>query len=197
MGIYAVQVNKSSSFQGVTEFWSNVYHYFLATSLDVTLATDLVDQIAAAEKLCHGNLVTFEDGRVWSVGGTPAQNETVVIRDLSGTGSMTVSTGMWKESTVVARCDTNRNTSTGRRIYLRKYYHSCGLTSGSTNHYDGSGALTTTQTGPMKTCLETLREVSLTPGPINVQLCAPGGQLVSDSRPVTVLSFLHTRQFRR
>lgn len=197
MGIYAASVTKSDVWRGVTEKWSNVYHYFLATNLDATLAANLIDQIAAAEKLCHANSVTFEDGRVWSVGGTPAQNETIVIQDLSGVGSLSGDTSYYKESTVVARCDTNRNTSTGRRIYLRKYYHTMSLTSGTAAMHNGSAALTSTQKAEAKLCLETLREVTLSPGGILVTLCAPGGQLVSDSRPVTVLDFVHTRQFRQ
>lgn len=197
MAIYGVSINKSTSFRGVTEIFSNVYHYSLATNLDSTLAANLVDQLAAAEKLCHSINVTFEDGRVWSVGGTPSQNETIVIRDLTGAGTMTTNVGQFKESAIVVRCDTNRNTSTGRRIYLRKYYHSCGLTSGSNAMFEGSTALTTTQTDPFKTSFESIRELTLTPGSILVTLCAPGGQQVSDSRPVSVLPYPHTRQFRR
>lgn len=197
MAIYAVSVDKSHSFQGHTERWSNVYHYSLATTLDVTLATDLVDQIAAAEKLCHGTSVTFEDGRVWSTGGSPSSNETLVIRDLSGTGSATDVPGFFIESAFVVRCDTNRNTSTGRRIYLRKYYHACAMPSSNATMLNGSQALTSTQKGLVTTCMESLRELTLSPGSILVTLCAPGGQQVSDSRPVTVLDYLHTRQFRR
>lgn len=197
MAIYAASVRKSRSWKGATEYWDNVYHFSLATNLDSTLATDLVDQIATAEKLAHSSSVTFEDGRVWSVGGTPAQNETVVIRDLSGTGSASGTGGMWPEVCLVARCDTNRNTSTGRRIYLRKYYHTNAVPSATTAMLEGSTALTSTQTALVRTCLETLREVTLSPGSILVTLCAPGGQQVSDSRPVSALNYLATRQFRR
>jgi hypothetical protein len=192
-----VSVNKSRSFRGKTEIWSNVYHYSLATNLDVTLATDLVDQIATAEKLCHSSGVTFEDGRVWEVGGTPAENETIVIRDLSGVGALAALDSTYAEACVVARCDTNRNTSTGRRIYLRKYYHMGVMPSATTGSLNGSAVLPAGTTTPVKTCLETLREVTLSPGSILVTLCAPGGQQVSDSRPVTVLDYLHIRQFRR
>lgn len=197
MAIYAASVTKSRSWHGATEKWSNVYHYSLATNLDVTLATDLVDQIAAAEKLCHATTVTFEDGRVWEVGGTPAQNETIVIRDLSGTGSVAPSAAYYLESTIVARCDTNRNTSTGKRIYLRKYYHTGVVPSASNAQLSGESALGATQKGLVITCMESLREVTLSPGSILVTLCAPGGQQVSDSRPVTALDYMATRQFRR
>lgn len=197
MAVYGVSVRKSTPWQGHTESWDNVYHFSLATNLDVALATDLVDQVAAAEKLCHDSTVAFEDGRVWSVGGTPQQNETIVIRDLSGNGAGVYTGGMFIESCVVVRCDTNRNTSTGRRIYLRKYYHTCGVPSSTLGHYEGTTALGSTQKAPAQTCMETVRELLLSPGSILVTLCAPGGQQVSDSRPVTVLDYLHSRQFRR
>jgi hypothetical protein len=156
-----------------------------------------VDQIAAAEKLAHSTKVTFEDGRVWSAGGTPSQNETIVIRDLSGTGSAAANNNYYVESTYVVRCDTNRNTETGRRIYLRKYYHTLQMTSATSGMLTGENAITSTQNALVKTCVESLRELTLSPGSILVTLCAPGGQQVSDSRPVTVLPHLHTRQFRR
>lgn len=197
MAIYGVEVTKSVTWRDTTEKFSNVYHYSLATNLDSTLATDLVDQIAAAEKLCHGLAVTFEDGRVWSVGGTPSQNETIVIRDLSGTGSAASNAGYYVESAYVVRCDTNRNTTTGRRIYLRKYYHTLNMVSSTQGMLSGANAITSTQWALVKTCMESLRELTLSPGSILVTLCAPGGQQVSDSRPVTVLPHLHTRQFRR
>lgn len=197
MAITAVATRKSFSFQGVTqEYFSNVYHYFSAANLDVTMATDLANQIVTAEKLCHCAAVQFEDVRVWSAGGTPGANQTIVIVDVSGFGSMVAGNTMARELAVVVRCDTNRNTSTGRRIYLRKYYHSTGLVSGTDPQVEQYGALTSTQKAPFQTCLETLREVALTGG-INVQLCAPGGQVVSDTRPVTVLDYVRTRQLHQ
>lgn len=131
------------------------------------------------------------------MGGTPAQNETIVIRDLSGTGGLAGTGGMFIESCVVARCDTNRNTSTGRRIYLRKYYHTCAVSNSSLGMYQGSSVLGAPAKALVQTCLESLREVTLSPGSILVTLCAPGGQQVSDTRPVSILDYLHTRQFRR
>lgn len=197
MSITAVSVRKSSTFQGVTNYWDNVYHFFNAANLDSTLATDLIDQVAAAEKLCHSGGITFEDGRAWEVGGTPAQNETLAIRDLSGTGAVANTVDMWHECCIVARCDTNRNTTTGKRIYLRKYYHTQHVPSALAGHLEGTLALGTTQKGLVKTCMESLREVTINPGSILMLLCAPGGQTVSDTRPVTVLDYLHSRQFRR
>lgn len=197
MPIYGASVTKSSTFQGATEKWSNVYHYSCAAALDATLCDNLIDQIATAEKLIHTSVATFEDGRVWEVGGTPAENETISIRDLSGGGSLTSGTVIFKEATVVVRCDTNRNTSTGKRIYLRKYYHSLALPVADTTAGIGAAVLASGNKTPFQTCMETLREVTLTPGSVAVFLCAPGGQVVSDTRPVTVLDYLHTRQFRR
>lgn len=196
MAITACAVTKSTSWRGGTEFFSNVYHYFSSTNLDVALATDLADFLIDAEKSVHTSQVTFEHARVWEAGGSPTENETLVIRDASGTGILGNSGGMFKEACVVTRIDTNRNTSTGRRIYLRKFYHSCGLPSASSDMYEGEVALTATQTGPFKTIVEQIREATLTGG-IAVFLCAPGGQLVNDSRPVTVDPYLHTRQFRQ
>lgn len=197
MPVYGVSVTKSSQFQGGLEKWSNVYHYFCAAALDATLGANLVDQIAVAEKLCHTANATFEDGRVWEVGGSPAENETIIIQDLSGTGSMSVGTALWKEACHVVRCDTNRTTTTGKRIYLRKYYHAMALPVADATGAIGQTALASGNKTPFQTCLETLREVTLTPGSVAVFLCAPGGQQVSDTRPVTVLDFLHTRQYRR
>lgn len=194
MPIYAAATRKSANWRGHTEDWSNVYHYFCAAALDTTQAGDLAAQIVAAEKLCHTSAVTFEDTRVWEAGGTPAENETIVIADASGTGSMSGAVQLYRELAVVVRCDTNRNTSTGRRIYLRKYYHAMGLPTSTSGVAEGFTALAGLNKSTFQTCLETLREVTVT-GSVNVLLCAPGGQTVSDTRPVTVLDYVHVRQF--
>lgn len=196
MPIFAAASTKSSSWRGATEKWSNVYYYFCAANIDSTQATDLAQQIVAAEKLCHSSAVTFEDVRVWEAGGTPAENETIVIHDSSGTGSLAVSILTWKELCLVVRCDTNRNTSTGRRIYLRKYFHTCGIPTAGAGKETGATALAAGDKTAVQTCLETLREVTVT-GSVNLLLAAPGGQTVSDTRPVTVLDYPHIRQFRQ
>jgi hypothetical protein len=195
--IYGISISKQSSWHINPERWDNVYHYFFAAALDVAQAQNLVDQIVAAEKSCHSSSVAFLQARVWEAGGTPSENETILIATLSGTGTMTSVQAIWKECAVVVRCETTRNTSTGRRIYLRKYYRCVHLNAAGGGAEVGIAALTTSHRAPMVAAFETLREVSVTPGPINVQLCAPGGQLVSDARPVTALPDLHVRQFRR
>jgi hypothetical protein len=197
MALYGVSITKQTLWRGNQEQFSNVYHYNLASTLDVTLAQNLIDQLETAEKLVHTNNVDFLTGRVWEAGGSPAANETILIADLTGSGSAVNTQAMYKELAVVCRIDTARNTSTGRKIYLRKYIHSTALNATNSGAVAGTGTLTAGNKTPFETYIASIRELSLTPGPVSVFLAAPGGQQVSDSSPSEVLDYLHIRQFRQ
>jgi len=195
----AIAVTKERAFQGQLEQWANVYHYDVdgTSPLPNADGNDLIDDIVAAEKAIHAPAVAFKTARVWETGGTPAENETLIIRDLTGNGSMTAAeTNIWQEACVVVAWDTGRNTSTGRKIYLRKFVHSGGLPTVVGGTQTGQAALTAAQKGPFTTYGQNIRVLTLATAAVQARLEAPGGQN-ADTAPVSVLDYLHTRQFRR
>lgn len=195
--LYGVSITKRCPWRGGNEEFANVYHYNLAANLNETLADDLINQLKTAEVLVHGSNVTFVQGRVWEAGGTAPQNETILIKDLSGVGAFPVSVPIYRELCYVIRFDTERNTSTGRKIYLRKYIHATGINSVNAGAQEGTTVLNTGNKAPFLTYGQNIRQLSLSPGTIEVFLSAQGGQQVSDSTLVEVNDWLHIRQFKQ
>lgn len=85
----------------------------------------IIDEIVAKEKAWHSTDVTFKRGWLWSASGTPAENEMLEQRSLSGTGSGSLSTNMDRERAFLVRWPAGKDIK-GRPVYLRKYYHTCG-----------------------------------------------------------------------
>lgn len=192
---YGVSISKSFLWRGITEQFANVYHYNLATSLDATMADNLVTQLVAAEKPLFSGNVSFETARVWEAGGSPAANLTILIKDLPDVGTGAVVDQLYRELAVVVKWSTNRLTSTGRKIFLRKYLHVEALPSTVAGVRNGTTALTSGLKAPFLSYADTIREIAIASGP-TVFLCAPGGQQVSDSLPTSVDDWLRIRQFR-
>lgn len=196
MALYGVSITKNMQWRNTTEDFSNVYHYQLATTLDDTALANLVSQLVTAEKLVHTGNVTWKQGRVWLAGGTPAQNVTKLITDLSGTGSLTIGEHMYRELCVLIKFTTNRVSSTGRKITLKKFVHAESLPSTGIAQVEGAAALTSSHKTPFQTYGDSIRELTLTGG-TTVFLSSPNGQQVSDSLPVVVDDWLRVRQFKQ
>ena len=140
--------------------------------------------------------VTFKVGRVWTAGGTPAANQTVLIKDIAGAGSMTPATGIWRELAFVVNIDAGRTTTTGRKIYLRKYVRSTCLPTSGAAQAQGDSALTSAQKSPFLTYGQNIR--AFAPGGLAIaNLASPSGTTVSSTANVTVLDYLHNRQFKQ
>lgn len=196
MATLAVALTKTTPWRGRTEEWSNVYHFEYSHAMNDAVAGRLIDGLKTLEVPVHAATVTFKTGRLWETGGTPAENETVLIKDLSGTGSLATSQAIYRELTVVVRIDSGRNSTTGRKIYLRKFLHSCSLQSGSNDIGLGVSPLGDTIKTPFVTYGQALREIAPAAGEVYT-LQAPSGPNVSPTATVSVLDYLRVRQFTR
>lgn len=193
-----VAITKRVNFRGINEEFSNVYHYDVPAITALALnETDLIiDRLVALEKAVHSSGVSFATARVWETGGTPAENETLRIRDLSGSGTLGSTYTFYKELAVVVNLYTGRSSTTGRRVYLRKYIRAGALPSGSPSIGLGQAALTATDKAPFITYGEAIRKLEVAGFPTDIHLEAPGGQNLAANAQVTVLDWLHVRQFR-
>lgn len=193
----AIAIEKETSWHGNLERFSNVYHYETDFTVNATNAGACIDALVTFEKPVHGSTVTFKTGRLWTTGGTPAQNETLLIKDLSGAGTLAGSIVLYKEAAVVVQSYTGRNSTTGKRIFLRKFIHACILPTGATSFMgDGSGSLDATRKAPFLTYGDQIQEVVPAAGQL-MTLEAPSGANLSPSAPVSVLDYVTVRQFRR
>jgi hypothetical protein len=126
MARIGISITKSVSFRGATQEFSNVYYYQNAAGLpNEATAGGLIDEIVADEKTWHSTAVTFVRGRCWSQEGSPAANQMINQKNLSGTGTQSQNTNFDRERAFLLRLRAG-NDSRGNPVYLRKWYHSCG-----------------------------------------------------------------------
>ena len=118
----SISISKTILWRGAQEEFSNVYTYDGPTP-DVALAESLINAISDAERAIFANTVTFKQGRAWTAGGTPAQNETILIKDLSGPGSNQSGGQMNAEQCYLVEWKTARPSATGKPVRLKKFLH--------------------------------------------------------------------------
>lgn len=195
----AAAVTKSLSWRGHVEQFSNVWHYDFGVGGGITpgAMSALADKIVTEEKLVHSSYVTFVSTRVWETGGTAAENETLLIRDESGTGSLAAVQGIYAECAVLVQWYTGRHSTTGRRIYLRKFIHPQYLPSSVSGVERGSAPLGSAQKAPFLTFGQNMRAFNLLAGLEAVTMESPSGDNNANDASVTVADYMHVRQFTR
>lgn len=133
MARIGVSITKSTPYRGSAQEFSNVYHYESIGGLpSVSEADSIIDELTAAEKQFHSDVCTFVRGRLWSQQGSPATNEMISQKNLSGTGIKGTDTSMDKERAFLFRIRAG-NDSRGNPVYLRKWYHVCCAFSSTSN----------------------------------------------------------------
>lgn len=183
MALFGLSIEKTCSFRGVNQVFSNVYHYNDAggSPSDADLTT-LLDNIVVHEKAMHASTVTFVRGRVWTAGGSESANQMRVDKPLSGTGSLADGTQLDRERAVLIRWRAGSD-SRGRPVYLRKWYHSCASTVGGvaiTNaQLSNTGGLTAGAKSAAVTQADNV--VSETVGGTVFTMCGPSGRAITGS----------------
>ncbi len=208
MSIWAVSVTKRAMYKGVSEEHSNVYHYSVPTidgagSMDATEAEALLDKVVLNEKKYMSNSHTYVTGRVWGPVELGKQiSDTVLIKDLTGTGTLsarTVSASL--ADCVVISMRTTREDARSRPIYLRKYLRTL---IGPGGGVFGSAIvsqldpLTTSDVTAAKAYADDIAGVIFgVPADVGI-LCAPSGAKVPASPPrqVEISPYLESHELR-
>ena len=173
-----LSITKSVTFRLATQEFSNVYYYTSGAGVpDQTKADAMIDQVKAVEVPFHSTLVTFVRGRLWTETGSPAGNEMISQKNLSGTGSTTADNSVDKERAFLAYIRAG-NDSRGKPVYLRKWYHSCGTGPGavapSSTMLGQTTALTSTQRNAVGTAVSGISPIG-TGGEVWT-ICAKSGR---------------------
>jgi hypothetical protein len=140
-------------------------------------ADNLLDGLVTFEKSIHAADVSFTMGRVWTAGGTPAENDMVLEQALSGVGQRTTATSWDRERAYLIQWPAGQN-SIGRPVTLKKWYHTCGpiLSSHTVNAgwLQNTVAFTPTERAAIATACNVLFE--RTPNGHTATLCARSGR---------------------
>lgn len=195
MAIYGVSIEKEIQFHGKVERISNSYFYSVGFAPVAADFISMINQLADAEKLVHGSGVAFKLGRVWSAGGSPAENQQEALVDLTGAGSMPTTVSMASELTVLVQWECAREDIRGRKVYLSKYIRSQGLPSSDTNASLQRGALSAASAGPFKTYADNIEELTLGASPL-AALCSEKGRFPLNVGNAKVDPFVRNRNIR-
>lgn len=190
-----VALTKQFPYRNTQEEFTNVFTYEVPTA-DIATAQNLVAALLAHEKANHASIVKFTKSRVWTTGGTPAENVTIYISDLADFGTLGEDPGMHAQACYEVQWKTDRPSATGKPVYLRKYlrsfatYASTGLTAGV---YAGSTPLPT----PIKTALQAYADKlnPLVTSSGNYDLIAPSGRKVTARATMPTYMSLHELRY--
>jgi hypothetical protein len=115
----------------VQQEFSNVFHYKNALVPTPGDFSGIRDEMKTTLVALHSTDVSFVRYRVWSFGGTPAENNMLEQGTLGGTGSQATNASMDRERAFLIRWPAGEDIR-GKPVYLRKWFHSCGAANGIT-----------------------------------------------------------------
>jgi hypothetical protein len=125
MGQPAITVIKRFEYRGVDEEWSNQYHLNISAPDNATWR-DWADALINLERACYSTRVHAVRAYMYD----DSDNPSVYTYDLAAfggiaTGELSATTGLTAPGDAAGwvRWDTGKLSSTGKRIYLRKYLH--------------------------------------------------------------------------
>jgi hypothetical protein len=180
MAEIGIAVTKETAFRNSVQPFSNVYYYEngVGGAPDSSGALALIDEIVAFEKSIHSNGVTFKYGRCWHQTPLQATTQMIAQKALTGAGAANLSTGFDKERAFLFRWRAG-NDSRGNPVYLRKWYHVCGVF-GTQYSAIGSDVMDNTNTIPAasRTAMENkVADITtLDSAGGNWTLCSKGGR---------------------
>jgi hypothetical protein len=196
MAIAGVSITKEVAFRDSVQPFSNVYYYNngLGTQPTESQADDLINAIVTAEKTFHSTLVTFAFARCWHQ--TLTEIGTVMLKQkaLTGTGSAASDSGLDKERAFLFRWRAGLD-SRGAPVYLRKWYHSCGVFPGGAllgTVIANATGFTSAQRTAMAGNANALRNV--TAGGQSWELCAKSGRAISGGEQAVAHQYLEHHQ---
>jgi hypothetical protein len=192
-----VSITKSTTFRNSTQEFSNVYYFEGNLGLPTAAEADtLLDQLKGIEVGFHSSSVSFVRGRLWSAGGTKAENEMISQKQFTGTGSTTTNGSMDKERAFLIQARAGSD-SRGKPVYLRKWYHSCGNGPGGqvvqTNQLQQTGGFSTTEQNAIGTAVGNISPIGT--GGKSYVICSKQGRGLSGGVGWKGHPFLEHHQF--
>ena len=197
MALYGLAITKEMLWHGRAEEFQNTYYYEGPAEPPAGNGLYLfAETVASNERQVHSARVNYKTVRVWSAGGTPAENETLLLADLSMQGA-DIGAPIFGEAAVVIEWECERTNIDGRKVYLRKFIRPGSLI-GSMSAAAGRGE--DPLTDPMKALFKTYAnnvQTVAAPAGVNWQLKSRAGRLPRANNNAVVNDYLRSREFRR
>ena len=186
MAVYKMTIVSSFTYRGAAEEYSNTYHISGTLPADQAAWQALGALFVTAQKITLPSSVTITHWYGYSDPDANASHSGIFSSSNVGTLTTTGGTVGPGDSAVWMRWDTHDLSSTGKKIYLRKYLHPAVLTTGAPD----------TVLAAQKTALETsaagLVDGSFLPG--GGKLCRPNGHVGYEVKGST---YVTTRTLKR
>jgi hypothetical protein len=198
MALYAVSIEKETTYHGQPERFSNIY-YFQGPEFQAGDANykRVCDALVAAERPIHNGEVQFKMARIWSAGGTALQNVTLGMFDYVGPGTMEATILTHAETAVLVEWECGRANILGRKVYLRKYIRSQAMPPFVAESVArGKTALPADKKAIWKTYADKVQLIEPVVGTAFV-LCSPSNRTPKASNNGFVNDFVVSREFRR
>lgn len=198
MAPYAVQVTMATSWKGLQEEFSNIFHYDIGAVSDFQgYINSLADAVVAEIRPLHSTLVTMKRVRVHGPTDlTKVEDIMHLVKDLTGTGSGVAGADIPPEMAVVADVYVGRGPRGGKQ-FLRKYFHSrqFPLVAGNFGKSAGIEPLEQAIKDVYISRLNALKNITI--GVETANICTPKGKHLPVGSTWTVDDYVATRQFRR
>ena len=196
MALFGATITKECDFHGQRERFDNTYYYEAGSAADLNTHNGLLNHLVAEEKKVHGNNVAFKQSRLWSAGGTPAQNVTLILRDESGNGAL-AGQAIAAEAAVMVEWETSRGSITGRKVYLRKFIRPQQLPAAFNAGQLQRSALVAADRAPFDSYADAVEATTPLPGTTLYTLTSRSGRVPKGVGNGISDPFLRTREFRR
>lgn len=133
MARVGISLEKQVSFRDSVQPFSNVYYYDNGAGAlpNQAEAETMIDNLVLKERSFHSSDVTYNLGRLWSQTGSQSTNEMIAQKPISGAGTANTSSSLDRERAYLFQWEAGFD-SRGHRVYLRKWYHTCGVFPGAT-----------------------------------------------------------------
>ncbi len=201
MGVYAAAITKQFAWRDQQEKFSNVYTVKHSNPTQVNFDA-LASTLATWEKSNFGPWVSFLTARVWGplvypgngISQQPDKTVSVTqhLSDIPGAGTNGLAGVMYKELCVVGSWYLGRAPGTGRKRFMRKYWHTDMASVPTTASVNDGAAMSQQKKSDITLKLNALESNLSSAG---WTLCAPNGDTASG--PATTLPQFHIRQLRQ
>jgi hypothetical protein len=193
MAVFAVSITKRTQWRGKDEEFSNVYHYWFL-DLSNSTAIALINKLKDAEKPMHSTDVTFVEGVAWGPVGDPSQSDKIALVEFPSTekGIASTATDMDREACWVVKMGTNRQDIRSRKIYLRKWLHTCSAQGAPAGWLKGTTPASATQQSLVQTYFDAIKDPIF--GSITGNLCSPRGDVHNNT--VELSPYVEHHEFR-